>query len=378
MIGRRQQVMCLFTLLMALPNGAGAESQTSSPPATSAAAATITNSLPADPNAAWKEIELALRPPPPPAEWAGRQPTAVQREAFTKTLGEKSAAVAGKAKEFYTRFPEHPKAEEAKYREQQFLQQAISFGNTAALAAASAYLSEQQKLEEKINDAHRRAMAKRAEGSQAVVKELEAGIRALIKEYPDQPVLWEQMLLIARNTIAKEKKKAILVEIVESQMADERTFVLAKAAIKAVGALDQPLEMAFTAADGRKVDIQKMKGKVILVDFWSAGCAPCIIALPEMIKLYNQYHDAGFEIVGINLDKFQFHMESVVHRYKIPWPQYHDGQGFGNKFALEFNVSYVPVVWLVDKKGVLRDVEAQVNMEEKIKELLAEKGPEKD
>lgn len=336
-------------------------------------AAAPVQTLPTDADAAWKEIQNASRPPVPPAEWAGKTPTPEQREAFNKSLGEKSALVAAKAKEFYTRFPNHPKAEDAKRLEKRFLEQAVAFGNTAAAGEQAANLSEDQKLQLKINAVHQRALSKRANGSAAVAREMELGIRELIKEYPDKPILWQQMLLVAQNFLAKEDKKRILVEIVESKVADDETVSRAKAAIKAVGALGQPLEISFTAADGRKVEIQKMKGKVVLIDFWAAWCGPCIASLPEVVKLYSEYHEQGLEIVGINMDKHQAQMEQVVSRFKMPWPQYYDGQGWGNKFALEYNVSSIPQLWLVDKKGILRTMEARENLEGKIKEFLEEK-----
>jgi thiol-disulfide isomerase/thioredoxin len=363
---RATALLCGIFLTASLPVGAAQ----AEPPKASAAA---TNSLPANADAAWKEIETASRPPAPPAEWAGKTPTPEQREAFRKTLGEKSALVAAKAKEFYTRFPDHAKAEDAKRREQRFLEQAAAFGNATVAATAIEQLPEDRQLEQKINAVHRRALGKRAEGTVAVAKEMEAGIRELIKEYPDKPVLWQQMFFIAQNMLTKEEKKRLLTEIVSSKVADEETIARAKAAIKIAGALGQPLDISFTATDGRKVDIQKMKGKVVLIDFWAAWCGPCIAALPEVVQLYNQYHDQGFEIVGINLDKLQPHMEQVVHRFKMPWPQYFDGKGWGNKFALEYNINSIPSLWLVDKKGILRSMEAGQDLEGKIKELLAEK-----
>src|SRR5687768_3242532 len=215
MIGKKMRVMWLLALLVSLPGVSGAETKTADssgiqrPPSVA-----TTNALPANADAAWKEIEIASRPPAPPAEWGAKPPTPEQREAFNKTLGEKSAGVAARAKEFYIRFPEHPKAEEAKRREERFLKQAVSFGNTAAMNEPAVNLTEDQKLQQKINAAHRRALAKRAEGSQAVAKELEAGIRELIKEHPAKPVLWQQMLLVAQNMLTKEEKKRVLVEIV--------------------------------------------------------------------------------------------------------------------------------------------------------------------
>ena len=57
----------------------------------------------------------------------------------------------------------------------------------------------------------------------------------------------------------------------------------------------------------------------------------------------------------------------------MTWPQYFDGLGWGNKFAVSFEITSVPTVWLVDKKGVLRDLNGGDSMAAKVEQLLAEK-----
>src|SRR5260370_1351204 len=66
---------------------------------------------------AWKEVEKATRPPMPPAEWQGKRPTQEQMEAFRAQQGVLAAQGADKVKEFYSRFPDHPKAAEAHKKE---------------------------------------------------------------------------------------------------------------------------------------------------------------------------------------------------------------------------------------------------------------------
>ncbi len=333
------------------------------------------NALPDNADAAWKEVETISKPPPPPADWAGKAPTEEQRKTFYETLADKSEVVAERAKEFYTRFPGHQKAEEAKKKEEVFRKQATQFrGDNGTIEKLS---PEEKAFREKMNDVQKRALKKRdpakpRNGMPEVVKELEAGLREVMKEYPNRAEPWQQLLSVAEYA-DKEDQLRVLGDIVKAKAADEQTITRAKAAIRAVGALGHPLELSFTAADGRDVNVQKMKGKVVLVDFWASWCGPCISSLPEVIELHKKYQPQGFEIVGINMDKDERHMEQVVHRFKMPWPQYFDGKGWGTKFALEYNVTAIPAVWLVDKKGVLRTMNAREDLETKIKDLLDEK-----
>lgn len=327
--------------------------------------------LPADPDAAWKEVENAAKPPPFPEEWKDKAPTDEQKEDFQDMLARKSVSAAAMAREFHTRFPTHAKVGDAKEKERQFTQQAIRFGADEMPKELESALPEDERIAHKLNGLNRRALTKQPQGMPAVIKEFETGLRALLKEYPTNSILWGQLMVVAENTPDEKHSTQVLDEIVVSA-ADDEIKERARGLLRAKAALDRPLEIAFAAADGSAVDVQKMKGKVVLLDFWASWCGPCIASLPEVIKLYEDYHEKGLEILGINLDKDRKAMDGAIQKFRIPWKHYFDGKGWGNKYAIQYNVTGIPSMWLVDKRGILRTMNARENLEDKVKELLAE------
>lgn len=135
---------------------------------------------------------------------------------------------------------------------------------------------------------------------------------------------------------------------------------------------EKPLELAFTAVDGTEVDLSKMKGKVVLIDFWATWCGPCVAELPKVIASYKKLHDSGFEIVGISFDQDKDKLEAMTKEKGMPWVQYFDGQGWQNKFGQQFGVNSIPEMWLVNKKGMVVDTNAREDLETKVQKLLAE------
>ncbi len=112
-----------------------------------------------------------------------------------------------------------------------------------------------------------------------------------------------------------------------------------------------PLE--FTSLSGGQVNLASLRGKVVLIDFWATWCGPCRRVMPDLVETYKQYHDRGFEIIGISLDKDKSQLEKYMQETGITWQQYYDGLVWDNKIAGRFGVRGIPHIVLVDKNGAV-------------------------
>jgi thiol-disulfide isomerase/thioredoxin len=134
----------------------------------------------------------------------------------------------------------------------------------------------------------------------------------------------------------------------------------------------KPLDLSFTAADGTKVDLAKLHGKVVIIDFWATWCAPCMEHVPDVVALYKKMHGKGLEIVGISLDEDKGAMEGVTQSSGMTWPQYFDGKGWENRISTRYGITDIPQMWLVDRKGMVVDTEGVDGLDDKVEKLMAQ------
>jgi thiol-disulfide isomerase/thioredoxin len=133
-------------------------------------------------------------------------------------------------------------------------------------------------------------------------------------------------------------------------------FVSLSSAMAAVD-LSEPLDFKFTAIDGREVDLSKLRGKVVLIDFWATWCPPCRLISPDIVELYQKYHGQGLEIIGVSVDTDRKALADFVKKEGAVWPQYNDGKGADTEPTQRFDVESFPTLWLVNKQGVVVDAD---------------------
>lgn len=201
-----------------------------------------------------------------------------------------------------------------------------------------------------------------------------------------------ESIIAAKDASEETKGFASYIQVMEAGEDEEKFAKLAEAHIKAFPKFEgnpqiegkikaaemsktlkeKPLELSFTSTDGKEVDMAKLRGKVVLIDFWATWCGPCVKEIPNVVATYNKLHDQGFEIVGISFDQDKDKLAAMTKDKKMPWPQYFDGKGWENKFGQLYGISSIPAMWLIDKKGMLVDTEGREDLANKVAKLLAE------
>ena len=205
----------------------------------------------------------------------------------------------------------------------------------------------------------------------------DAAIQEVREKYPDAPRTFRMQFDVAEFFKTRDPQAA---ELIFRELETNKFPQVAAVAYQDLLVMKKqqnfgkaPLDLKFRAVDGTTVDLAKLRGKVVLLDFWATWCGPCRIEIPNVVATYNALHSQGFEIIGISLDQDKEQMVKFTKAAGMAWPQYFDGKTWGNEISTRFGIDSIPAAWLLDKKGVLRFTEARGgSLGEQVKRLLAE------
>lgn len=111
------------------------------------------------------------------------------------------------------------------------------------------------------------------------------------------------------------------------------------------------LELSGEGLGGGTIDIANYQGKPVLVIFWSTWAKLAEEDLPQIQSLYQQYHQRGFEVIGVNLDATSTPVGPFVQANRMQWPQIFEPGGLESRLAKNFGIISLPTMFLVDKSG---------------------------
>ena len=107
-------------------------------------------------------------------------------------------------------------------------------------------------------------------------------------------------------------------------------------------------DFEYTSFDGEKVSLSRMKGKIILLDFWESWCGYCILVLPKINELLKEYKNKGFIIIGITTENRE-QIEKLIKSNQLNYINI-----FADKSILKkYKVTARPTYYLIDKNGII-------------------------
>jgi len=145
------------------------------------------------------------------------------------------------------------------------------------------------------------------------------------------------------------------------------------ATMKSVAIGQKAPDFILNDVNGNPVSLSsKIGSKLLLVDFWAAWCGPCRQENPNVVKVYNEFKNKGFDVYGVSLDKSKDEWVKAIADDKLTWTHVSDLKFWDSDAAKLYAVYSIPSNFLLDETGTIiaRNLRG-IDLRTKVKELIA-------
>lgn len=194
----------------------------------------------------------------------------------------------------------------------------------------------EKKIEELISANEIRRMKKSE--VDAIWMDKLRGLAMCVKYYKDYP--YKEDVIALYNSLTEEQK--------QTELAQEAYVMLFPP--QHVEAGKEMADADLFDLQGNKHHLAELKGKYILIDFWSSGCGPCIMAIPEMGELASTYKDK-LNIVSISTDNKNV-WERASKEHPMTWNNWNDMKGQAGIYA-QYDQGGIPNYTLISPEGIV-------------------------
>lgn len=123
--------------------------------------------------------------------------------------------------------------------------------------------------------------------------------------------------------------------------------------------------------DGKMLSLKESMGKITIIDFWASWCKPCRVENPNVVRVYNKYHDKGLNIIGVSLDRNKEQWMKAIDQDQLNWNHVSNLKFWQEPIAKSYGVRSIPATFIIDEKGnvIAKNLRGPA-LENRIAELL--------
>ena len=218
-----------------------------------------------------------------------------------------------------------------------------------------------KKLEEESNDYFKQSVDAKIEFAKAHPNSIAA--------------LWIMEDMLIRSEIDPLLLKPVLEKVDVNKYGTNDFYISLKARLEgadktSVGKKCPDIQTS-DSYDGQPFNLESMKGKFILIDFWGTWCGPCVAGIPKM-KAFRDAHSDKVQILGISNDKDVEVWKKAIVKYEMNYPNILIGKG-DKDFVSKFNVQGFPTKILISADGtiVYRETGENEDFYKKVEEIIS-------
>lgn len=197
--------------------------------------------------------------------------------------------------------------------------------------------------------------------------------RAYVKEFPEDRRVAALLAEVASTFEDEPKTARALLEQARPKAKTAELQARIDDDLKRLSLLGKPLKMRWISVRGEQIDIEKFRGKVVLIYFFANWSPPSMYELDWVRQLAGASAEL-VQAVGICLDNDPVPVPSMLAERQIVWPVYCDGRGWQGDLVRSLGINALPVLWIVDREGILRSLDAKQDAVELIERAARHSG----
>ncbi|MCX2680153.1 TlpA disulfide reductase family protein [Galbibacter sp. EGI 63066] len=250
----------------------------------------------------------------------------------------------------------------------------------------TAFIQNSRSIRQKISDIQKQGMAAQQKGDTVTMntlKETFEEVQQEARDYEESFVKnntdsYVSVLVLEQMMLSKKKTTEEINELFNNLSDEVKATAKGKKIAEELEKVDK-LSVGAVAPDfsapnpeGETISLKSSLGeKITILDFWAAWCKPCRAENPNLVKLYEEYHDQGLNIVGVSLDRKAEDWKKAIADDQLSWTHMSNVKFWQDPIAQLYNIKSIPASFVLDADGkiIARDLRGKA-LDDKIASLL--------